>query len=458
MRWRTPIVLFCIALGVFCAFANARLRIHSQDNHFVYLADAFLNGSVELQRPPPHGNDWASYQILPLKGDSANQYGAEVRGFFTRRKGKPNQFRTLSGAEIDIPRADRGKATTKHFVSFPPMPAVLMMPMVAATGYGANDVIFTVIFAALNFVLAWLVLRQLRQSGHSDRGERDDLWLAALMAFGSAHLWCGVMGKVWFTALIVGVTFNLLYIWLAVDARRPFWAGVALACAFSTRASLVFASVFFYFQLLQPVDGARRPWPEILKKAAIFSAPCVAVGVALMIYNAARFENPLEFGHTYLAGGHLTRIRDFGLFHPAFINRNLTAAFTLTPRITDAAPYFQISKHGLGILVSMPAIAYVLWPMRKHPIARAAGVTAGVILVPLLLYQNTGWIQFSYRFALDFLPYLMVCLALGGRPFTRAFKALVVISILINAFGAVTFQRKIGNGLYADFISEEPRR
>lgn len=450
--------MYLVALGVFCAFANVRLRIHSQDNHFVYLADAFLKGSVQLQRKAPHGNDWASYQVLQLKGPSAKQHGAEVRGFFTRRKGKPNQFRTLAGDEIEIPRADRGASKTRTFVSFPPMPAVLMLPMVAAVGYGANDVVFTVLFAALNFVLAWLVLRRLAASGHSERGEKEDMWLAALLAFGSAHLWCGVLGKVWFTALVIGVTFNLLYILLAIDARRPLLAGVALACAFSTRASLVFAAAFFYIQLLQPVNGQRRPWPEIWRKAAMFSAPCVVVGVLLMVYNYARFENPLEFGHTYLAGGHLPRVRDFGLFHPDFINRNLTAAFTLMPRLTDAAPYFQISKHGMGLLVSMPAIAYVLWPARKSSLARAAGVTAGIILVPLLLYQNTGWIQFSYRFALDFLPYLMVCLALGGRPLTRTFKALVVVSVLINAIGAATFQRKLPVKLYGEFMTEEPRR
>ena len=48
-----------------------------------------------------------------------------------------------------IPRRDRGKSTTRNFVSFPPGPAVLMMPFVAAVGYGANDVLFTIIGLSL---------------------------------------------------------------------------------------------------------------------------------------------------------------------------------------------------------------------------------------------------------------------------------------------------------------------
>ncbi|NLY95495.1 MAG: hypothetical protein GXY23_15895, partial [Myxococcales bacterium] len=57
------------------------------------------------------------------------------------------------------------------------------------------------------------------------------------------------------------------------------------------------------------------------------------------------------------------------------------------------------------------------------------------------LYQNSGWVQFGPRFVLDWLPLGVVLLALGGRRFGPAFKLLVVASIAVNAFGAVTFDR-----------------
>ena len=147
---RLPLVLFFTGLAVFAAFAGPRLKIHSQDNHFVYLADAFLHGTAELVRRPPHQNDWASYEALSLKGASAEKYGPVVKGFFTRRPGKPNEFQTLQRELLDIPHRDRGESERHTFVSFPPAPAVLMMPAVAVVGYGANDVIFTVLFAGLN--------------------------------------------------------------------------------------------------------------------------------------------------------------------------------------------------------------------------------------------------------------------------------------------------------------------
>ena len=58
-----------------------------------------------------------------------------------------------------------------------------------------------------------------------------------------------------------------------------------------------------------------------------------------------------------------------------------------------------------------------------------------------LLYQNTGWVQFGYRFSLDYLPLIFVLIALGKRRFGTAFLACAVFAILVNTFGAVTFDR-----------------
>ena len=95
---RMAAIFFGLGLVVFAAFAGPRLLIHSSDNHFVYLADAFLSGQTELTRKPHHQNDWASYEVLTLKGASVEQHGPTVKGFFTRRSGKPDEFRQLDGS------------------------------------------------------------------------------------------------------------------------------------------------------------------------------------------------------------------------------------------------------------------------------------------------------------------------------------------------------------------------
>jgi hypothetical protein len=75
------------------------------------------------------------------------------------------------------------------------------------------------------------------------------------------------------------------------------------------------------------------------------------------------------------------------------------------------------------------------------------------IAVPHIFYQNTGWIQFGYRFSMDYLVYLIVLLALGRDRIGWMFKVAIIVGILINAFGAITFGQM--NQFYASWILEE---
>ena len=59
-----------------------------------------------------------------------------------------------------------------------------------------------------------------------------------------------------------------------------------------------------------------------------------------------------------------------------------------------------------------------------------------------LLYQNTGYVQFGYRFSLDYTLPLLLLLALSRRaPPGRLFCLCVVWGVLVNLFGALTFSR-----------------
>ena len=65
--------------------------------------------------------------------------------------------------------------------------------------------------------------------------------------------------------------------------------------------------------------------------------------------------------------------------------------------------------------------------------------------IPSLLYQNSGQIQFSYRFAVDWLPLVVVAITLGGG-FRRRVLApvLVAIAIAVQCWGAWYFARAPG--------------
>ena len=286
--------------------------------------------------------------------------------------------------------------------------------------------------------LALLLLRRLADAKLSQRTLREDLWLVATLAFGTVLFFSAVQGSVWFTAQVVGVALALVYGWAAIEAKRPFVAGLALGAAALTRPPMAFMLPLFAFEAWRVAAGDRR---VLLRTLARFATPIAVLAIAGMIYNAVRFGSPTEFGHTYLDVIQQRLIERHGLASYHYLARNLAAAFTLLPELVDHSPYVQIGGHGLAIWFTTPVLVFLLWPRDRPPIHRALWITVACVALPSLLYMNSGWVQFGYRFSLDYLVFLIMLLAVGGRPLGRVAHVLIAIGIAINLFGAITFGR-----------------
>ena len=165
------------------------------------------------------------------------------------------------------------------------------------------------------------------------------------------------------------------------------------------------------------------------------------IAMVAVAYNYARFGEALEFGHRYLEVRQQHQMETIGMFSFDYLSRNLAVAFTLLPEFQSKAPYVSISGHGLAMWFTTPLLFWVLWPKRKNPLHRPLWITVALVAIPTLLYQNSGWFQFGYRFSLDYLPFLILLIAVGGRPLGRAARGLILAGIIINLFGAVTFAR-----------------
>lgn len=420
--------LFVIGLVVYGALAGSRITKQSQAPQFVYQADAWLRGQLHVD-PPLVDNDWAKIETVELAD------GRVVRG--KRMISRP-AFRTLDGEQVPAAQVKAVRATT-WYMSFPPLPTLLMVPSALISGRSGNDVIPTLLVAALILPLSLLVLRRLAEAKLSQRTVREDLWLVAALAFGSVLFFSAVQGKVWYTAHVVGVALALVYAWASIEAKRPIVAGLALGAAALTRTPMAFMFPLFVFEAWRMSGGDRK---QLVRTLGTFAAPVAAFAIAGMIYNAVRFGSPTEFGHTYLEVRQAPQIEQWGLMSYQYLARNLAVAFTLLPELPGRAPWIQIGGHGLALWFTTPLLVYVLWPREKPAIHRALWITVACVAVPVLLYQNSGWVQFGYRFSLDYMVFLVMLLAIGGRPLTRVAKGLVIAGIAINLFGAWSFDRE----------------
>jgi len=268
---RLPLALFLVSFGVLSLISFDRVLKPSEDPHFAYLAvtmntmiaSTFGNERAtarrkgrlpfELEKKPPHGNDWASFEEITFKDKT------KVKGTWFDKTGN-GRFRLLNGDALVLgPKELRSaKRHTRYFMSFPPGPSFVMMPLAVISGYKINDVILTIFFGAANIALIFLLLQFLTRRQYSQRTCGENLWLTVLFGLGTAHLWLSVMGQVWFTALVMGATFTLLFIYFSIDARRPFIAGIFAAMAFATRTPLVFATLFFYLMVFFPEGKFRK--------------------------------------------------------------------------------------------------------------------------------------------------------------------------------------------------------
>jgi len=398
----------------------------SPNNHYVHLAQAWLQGRLDVGGSPPGTNDWACFDTVDEGPCPPGRY-------------------SFSG-----PEAER----YRWYVSFPPLPAVLLLPVVAIFGLGTLDALFWALFAGLAPMLLFVVLRFLRESGQSGRTERDDLLVTALFAIGSVYYFAAVQGTVWFAAHVVAAAFVCLYLLYAFGARRPLAAGLALGLAFLCRPATLLLAGFFALQAISAAKDEDRPWsasaPRLFRALAMFALPLGLIVAAAMWHNAARFGDPFEFGHRFLQIRWRSRIETWGLFSTHYLPRNLTVFLLSLPWLIESSPFIRITRHGLALWFTTPNLLWSLWPRKLD--ATVVALWAGVVPTALctLLYQNTGWIQFGYRFSLDYLPLLFVLVALSRPRFGAAFLACAVFAIVLNTFGAVTFDR------YHQFYDTDP--
>jgi hypothetical protein len=94
---------------------------------------------------------------------------------------------------------------------------------------------------------------------------------------------------------------------------------------------------------------------------------------------------------------------------------------------------------------TLAALGYLAWQWVHEATAPRLLVpvllTLLACMLPGLLYQNTGYAQFGFRFSIDYTPYVFLLVALGGWTFRRPLPlVLAALAVLVNFWGAVGFR------------------
>jgi len=325
----------------------------------------------------------------------------------------------------------------------------VMLPFVALHGYQFNDTSFTVFLGALAVVLFHALLRALARAGETGRAPAEDVALALLLAFGTLFFYCAIRGEVWFTAEVMGVALTCLYARASLGARRPLLAGVLFSMAVLTRTPLLFSGLFFVLEALCPGPGRLGQlralptrWREPARRVGLFALGALPLGALAAAYNVYRFGRAGEFGHAFLFDNRVNQDIDrWGLFDLHYLPRNLEAAFLKLPRLSLEPLRLGYDPHGLSLLLTLPLLVLLLVPRTRPRLHWPLWLTVAACALPGLFYQNTGYMQFGFRFSLDYTPYLLLLLAIGGWSLReRRVQVLAALGVLVNFWGAVAFR------------------
>jgi hypothetical protein len=441
----TLLVGSAVVVGVFLIYTLSNPQRANLYDHFVWQASAWLEGQAAIRYPvtadqPGQPEDWFFVDVQPVVG------------------------------------AD-GQATGRGLLPYPPFPALILLPFVAAFGLATDQRLLGSFIGAFDVGLAFWVLGRLPV--------RPSIRLATTIFFGvgTVFWYTSMEGTTWFFAHVVAVAFVFAAIALALDgdraaagwsviddwepeadesvavnggtedgstgaeggvcgllhsvgtifAGRQFLAGVFLGLAATARLTVVFGLPFL---VLVGAGGTwqRRTLSVVLGMAvplailAIYNL--VSTGHAFSSVYEAVWQTEIEFYPKLPEFSYLHYHLDWGIEDPRYIPQNMVLALVNPPLLLPACSVPDAARRlfdpectwliprgdTMGLLLTSPAWLLALPTLRgwgKGRLVTGVLAASGAIFIANLMHFSQGWVEFGYRFSNDFAPFLLLCVALG---------------------------------------------
>ena len=101
----------------------------------------------------------------------------------------------------------------------------------------------------------------------------------------------------------------------------------------------------------------------------------------------------------------------------------------------------QYDPNGLSLLLTLPLLIFLVIPKSQPRLHWPLWLTVAICAIPGLFYQNNGYMQFGFRFSLDYTPYLLLLFAIGGWSVRdRWVIAALALGFAVNFWGAAAFK------------------
>lgn len=320
------------------------------------------------------------------------------------------------------------------FVMFPPVPAIIALPFVALSGIDFSGfVLLSILASGLSVFLWWQIFSSLQVA----RGIA--IWLLLGLAFATPLYFVTIRGDgIWFFAQSIGFLFTTLAIHQVVRGGSLVAAGLCIGLAFLCRQMIVFYLPFLFALTLRSneplISFSRASIVRVLKLGLPVAA---AIGVYL-VYNYARFGDPMQTGYPYMMGADVLegggainyRLAEHGLWSSAYVLFNtlylFVQGFHLEFGGNAMLDAVGLDRSGTSLLAASPFVLLAFFTPLRRPVVIGI-VTILAMVLPMLFYHSNGFSQLNVqRYVLDWLPILFYMLALAVTDKDKNALALLV--------------------------------
>ena len=320
----------------------------------------------------------------------------------------------------------------KYYLSFPPLPSVVMLPFVLLFGERTPSNLVSALYGIFTAMIAYRILKK---AGMKRGGA---VFFAIAYVWGSNMLWLSTSGGVWFLAQGLNMLLLTACVYFAQQKMQmAAYAMVALAVGCRPFSVCMFLPLMAYFYT---ADKDRPMADRIGGQIRSLIIP-VFIALCYMLYNYVRFDNVLEFGHNYLPEFTESEKGQFSLSYilPNLYNL-LLRPVTLRADLTLEYPLFD----GFMFYIANPM--FLIWfaavvkdvRQKKLDAVRLCIVIAVFAELLLLCAHKTlgGW-QFGARYTVDMLPMALMYMMLKKDEPGGISAFIMAVGMMYNLYGAL---------------------
>lgn len=324
------------------------------------------------------------------------------------------------------------------FISFPPFPAILMVPLVLIFGGQTPSMLVVFVYFMGSYVVGYALARRF------DYSDAVAACLSGFLVLGCNMLEVTHYGGVWNMAQALGFLLTLLAFYFMTSKKRGQWHAslICIALAVGCRPFQAFYVPVLLYMLYRQlaVPEEKGIWTRIKAMLPFIAAP-VAIAAVYCVYNYIRFDNIFEFGHNYLP--EFTQAPD-GQFSLNYVGTNFSNILRM-PYLEDGRLLFPIFS-GFAFFIANPV--YLVWGQKsvtaivRRRITWQEGLLFTAFLVhffALLMHKSFGGWQFGTRYLCDLIP-AMYFFVLSRKARVGAGTGMIMIfAVLFNIYGSVIF-------------------